>query len=140
MGRIHTPRGYGDVITEDYNEIRPEDSHDEKVAKLEMWIAKNVGKVLVNNYPNRQWKVMVDVEGKMLIIACDSVCNYKGYHIHMEGRNLHDLEKKAKFAAGEILERHNLARSRHFDADQLETIKRDVTDSVITPDSAPEPI
>lgn len=138
MGHILTPPGTGDHITDDYNDIFITDSDEVRKAKLEQWIAKSIGTVLVREFPNRQWKVIVDIEGQMLIIACDSISNTKGYHIKMVGRNLHELQERAKFAAAEILERHNLTRSKRFDADILETLARDATDSVIADDSAPE--
>lgn len=140
MGRILTPRGTGDTIVEDYNVINITDSQDEKKAKLEQWIAKKVGTALLNAYNNRQWKVIVDIPGQMLIVACDSISNYKGYHISMVQRNVEELERRAVLAAGEILERHELSRQKRFDADILETLARDAQDNVITTDSAPEPI
>lgn len=140
MGRILTPRGTGDTVTADFNEINLTDSQDQKKAKLEQWLAKGIGTRLLNTYPNRQWKVVVDIPGQMVIVGCDSISNTKGYHISMIGRSRHDLEDKAIFAAAEILERHNLARTKHFNADQIETLARDAQDNVITPDSAPEPI
>jgi len=140
MGRIHTPYGTGDTVTDDYNDIRPEDSVDARKAKLEMWIAKRIGEKLVQHYNNRQWKVIVDIPGRMLIVACDSISNYKGYHIKMAGRNIHELQELSVKAAGEILERHNLARSKHFNADKFETPERDTQDSIIATDSEAEPI
>ena len=140
MGRILTPRGYGDTIDEDYNEVYITDSQDAKKAKLEQWIAKNIGEVLVKKFPNRQWKVIVDIPGEMLIVACDSISNEKGYHIKMAHRNIEELQRRAIFAASEILERHNITRNRKFDADVIETLDRDTKDNVVTPDSDPEPI
>ena len=140
MSRILTPRGNGDTITADFNDIRLEDSENENQAKIESGIAAAMGKVLVKKFPNRQWKVIVDVHNEMIVIGCDSVSNTKGYHIHMKNRTTKELQKKAVFAASEILERHNISRDRKYDADQFEVMTRDNTDSVITPDSAAEPI
>lgn len=134
-----TKRG-PDTVWADYNEIKLDDTADERKAKLEQWIAMRVGKVLMEHYNQREWKVMVDVENQMLIIGCDSICNYKGYHLHMNKYTMDELERRAVQAAGEILERHNLARSRKFNPDQLETLARDAFDSVIATDSAPEPV
>lgn len=134
-----TKRG-PDTVWADYNEIKLDDTADERKAKLEQWIAMRVGKVLMEHYNQREWKVMVDVENQMLIIGCDSICNYKGYHLHMNKYTMDELERRAVQAAGEILERHNLARSRKFNPDQLETLARDAFDSVIAADSAPEPV
>jgi len=134
-----TKRG-PETVWADYNEIKLDDTMNERKAKLEQWIAMRVGKVLMEHYNQREWKVMVDVENQMLIIGCDSICNYKGYHLHMNKYTMDELEKRAVQAAGEILERHNVARDRKFDPDQLETLARDAFDSVIATDSAPEPV
>ena len=104
------------------------------------WIAKRVGEAVAQKYPKREWKVIVDIPNEMLILGCDSVSNVKGYHIKMVGRTIKQLQKKALYAAGEILERHNITRNRIFDEDILETLDRDFMDSVITADSAAEPI
>jgi hypothetical protein len=134
-----TKRGL-DTIWADYNEIMPNDTHDEKKAKLEQWIAKRIGTELMRVFNQREWKVMVDLEGGLLIIACDSLCNYKGYHIHMQKRTIGELIVKSIAAAGEILERHNASRSRKVDSVVFEELSRDRRDSVIAPDAAPEPI
>lgn len=133
-------KGDGSVITGDYNKIDIVDADYIDVAKQQYSIAQAIGAKLVAAYNNRQWKVIVDVKNGMLIIACDSVSNDKGYHIHMPGRTLHELQQRAVKAAGEILERHALERSKKFDADKLETLIRDQYGNVLTPDSAPEPI
>lgn len=132
-----TRRGL-DTIWKDYNEIEVTDTMDERKAKLEMWIAKRVGTALMQSYNQREWKVMVDLEGQLLIIACDSICNFKGFHIKMYQRTIEELIVQAKMAAGEILERHNVSRNKHFNPDHLETLARDAHDSVIAVDSAPE--
>lgn len=143
-GKIRTPSiwmpGMGREVVDDYNEINMLELESTKVAKLESWMAKGVGQVLMNTYPNRQWGVTVDLEGQMIMISCPSVSHTKGYYISMVGRSLHDLQEEGKRAAGEILERYNLSRERHFDADIIETLDRDLSDEVISPDAAPEPI
>lgn len=126
---------FGREITEDYNEINYLELDEVKQAKMEMWIAKNIGDALVKTYKNREWGVRVDLEGQLVVITCDSVSAEKGYFIHMKQRNIHELQEKAKMAAGEILERHGLSRSRSFDADIFETLERDVKDNVIADDS-----
>ena len=129
-----------ETVWGDYNEINPDDSEDERKAKLEQWIAMRVGSKLMKTYNQREWKVIVDIPNQMLIIACDSISNYKGYHIHMIGRTIDELERRAIMAAGEILERHNVSRSKRFDADILENLPRDSLDNVIAPDAEPEPV
>ncbi len=134
-----TKRGI-DTIWADYNEIEVTDTMDERKAKLEQWMAKRIGTALMKQYNQREWKVIVDLEGKMVIIACDSICNFKGYHIKMHKRTIGELIERAIMAAGEILERHNVSRNKHFNPDHLETLARDAHDSVIAVDSVAEPI
>ena len=131
---------FGREITGDYNEINILETDEMKIAKLEMWIAKNIGDTLIRCYPNREWGVRVDIAGQMVIITCDSVSTEKGYHISLVGRNIHDLQERAKMAAGEILERHGLSRSRGFDETIFETLPRDFRDNVIADDSKAEEI
>jgi hypothetical protein len=138
MSRLATPTSsgqFGREITDDFNEISIFELDGVKRAKLEMWIAKDIGTTLVKHYPNRQWGVRVDLEGKMVIVTCDSVSLTKGYHIHMLNRSIGQLCDRAKQAAGEILERHGVTRSRKFDADIIETLKRDFRDEVVAEDS-----
>ena len=82
---------------------------------------------------------MVDVAGGMMIIGCDSISNYKGYHIHLN-KTIDELEKRAVMAAGEILERHGVSRSKRFDPDIIETLARNAQDEVIAADAEAEPI
>lgn len=131
-----TKRG-PDTVWKDYNEINLEDSADERQAKLEQWICMRIGSVLMRHYNQREWKVMVDIDAGMLIVGCDSICNFKGYHIHLD-KTIDELERRAVMAAGEILERHNVSRSKKFDPDIIETLARDAQDSVIAVDSTPE--
>ncbi len=133
-------KGDGSIITGNFNKIQLENSENEFVAMEEMRMAKAISARLVKAYNNRQWKIMVDIKNGMLIIACDSISNNKGYHIHMKGVLLHDLEEKAIRAAGEILERHGLSRLVGFNPDTYEDLPRDLEDNVIGPDSAPEAI
>ena len=143
MSKIIVPgshQGTGEGITGNFNEIEVYDADHERRAKQEMAIAGAIGAALVKAYNNRQWKVIVDEENQMLVIGCDSISNVKGYHIHMIGRTIHELQERAVAAAGEILERHAVSRSKKFDPDNFETMIRDQFDNVITPDSAAEPI
>jgi len=133
-------KGDGSIVTGNFNNIEVIDEDHEEVAKEQWRIAQAIGARLVRAYNNRQWKVIVDVKGGVLIIACDSISNNKGYHIHMAHKTLHELEDQAVQAAGEILERHNLSRLKLFNTDVIEDLPRDLQDNVIGPDSAPEPI
>ena len=85
-----------DTVWGDYNEINIEDSQDERKAKVEQWIAMQIGSKLMRVYNQREWKVIVDIPGQMLIIAWDSVFNEKGYHISMVGRNVEELKRRAE--------------------------------------------
>lgn len=127
------------IIT-DYNTVEITEGIDAKIALSEQQIAQRVGTALVAAYDQRQWKVIVNLETQILIVACDSICNFKGYHIHMMGRTIEELVEKAKMGAGEILERHELARTRKFNPEIFDGLDRDSRHSVIAPDSAPEPV
>jgi hypothetical protein len=143
MSRILIPKPIGqqgDAIGMDFNEVRAEDSETVAFARTEAWIGREVGQFIAEKLPNRHWKIHVDLPNQLLIIACDSVSNEKGWHIHMAGRNIHDLQAKALYAASEILERHDISRAKKFNPDKLETLDRDSFDNVITPDSKAEPI
>ena len=133
-------KGDGSIITGNFNCIEIVDEDHVDVAEEQMRIAQAIGARLVRAYNNRQWKVIVDIKGGVLIIACDSISNNKGMHIHMAYKTLHELEDQAIVAAGEILERHNLSRLKLFNPDVVEDLPRDLQDNVIGPDSAPEPI
>lgn len=130
----------GREVVKDYNQIDLSEGVDTRQAKLESWIAKTIGGELMNYYPNRQWGVKVDIDGGMLAVLCPSLSKEKGYHIHLEGKTMHQLIDRAKMGAGEILERYGITRNRYFNPDHLETLDRDVKDEVLSPDSAPDPI
>jgi hypothetical protein len=147
MSKIYVPgaksAGDGSAVTGNFNELYVPEAKDiraKRIAQLEMAVAGRIGAKLVSKYNNRQWKVNIDLAGGMLIISCDSISNHMGYHIHTRGRTIHELETRSVMAAGEILERHELARSKQFNPDKFEGLIRDRFDNVITPDSAPEPI
>lgn len=133
-------KGNGSIVTGNFNAIEVVDEDHAEVAQEQMRIAQAIGARLVRAYNNRQWKVVVDIKGGILIIACDSISNNKGMHIHMAHKTLNELEDRAIQAAGEILERHDLPRFKLFNPDLIEDLPRDLYDNVIGPDSAPEPI
>lgn len=138
MSKILLPGVNGREIKDDCNRIYQHEDFDERKAKLEMYIAKQIGEHLVKNYPGRQWGVEVDVTCGVLVLLCPSLSKTKGYHIHLGQYTIHDLQQRCSKAAGEILERHNVSRSKLFDPDTLETLRRDVRDNVIAVDAAPE--
>ena len=128
----------GRNIWGEYNEINLLETEDRTHAKLEMWIAKNIGDALIAHYPNRQWGVRVDIDGRMVILTCDSLSLERGYYLPMNGDTIDALRKRAVRACGEILERFNVSRDRIFNPDKLETLKRDFKDEVISTDAIPE--
>jgi hypothetical protein len=138
MSKILLPGVNGREITDDCNVIYAHEGYDKGRAKLEMYIAKKIGEHMVKHFPNRQWGVEVDVENGVLVLLCPSLSKTKGYHIHLGSYTIHDLQARCVKAAGEILERHNVSRSKLFDPDTLEALVRDVKDNVIAVDAAPE--
>lgn len=117
-----------------------EEHHDREVAELEFWLARNVCVAVVNTYPNRNWSVVADAEGGVLILLAPDLSKFKGHFIHMGRKTLHELQTQAIKAAGEILERHGVSRSNVFKPEFIEGLKRNARDEVVTADSAPEPI
>jgi len=139
MSKILLPGVNGREIKDDCNVIYAHEDYDESKAKLEMYIAKKIGEHMVQHYPGRQWGVEVDVTCGVLVLLCPSLSRTKGYHIHLGQYTIHDLQQRCVKAAGEILERHNVTRTRRLiDPDTLEALPRDIRDNVIAADAAPE--
>ncbi len=129
--QIYVPNMKGKEPEQDYNTIYAFDSDNVKAAKLESWMAKRIGEHLMSKFPQREWGVKIDMPGQMLIIVCESVSLSRGYHIHMTGRNIHELMERAEAAAGEILERYGITRGRKYNADITESLIRDAKGDVI---------
>jgi hypothetical protein len=128
-------RGDSPHITADWNTIDFMESESARIAKMEMWIAKGIGTKLVQSYPNRQWGVQVDVKGGVVIITAPHLSKEKGYILHIKRDTLDALARRAVLAAGEILERFNIARDRQFDPMIVEGLARDIKDDVISADA-----
>ena len=140
-GFIGQQKGKPPII--DYNAVRPTDSHEAQMAKLEYWIAKEIGTALVKQYPGREWGVDVDTRNAVVVISCPSVSLTKGYHIHCRKTDTVPLIQRALRAAGEILERYGQSRDRIIDPVALEAMPRGVRDELIVPnvsDTKPEPV
>jgi len=127
MGRIITPRR-GKEFAKDYNAIRLEDSESVNQAKLESWIAKELGSELATLYPNREWGVTVDVLGGMAVIQCTDVSRFMGYHVGLND-TIEVLRQKMKRIGGEILERGNMTRG-HTTEEKVEATPRTFKDEV----------
>ena len=109
-------------------------------AEAELAVCNRIGAVLVKTYPGREWKVICDSVGGVIIVACDSLSNDKGYFLRMEKYTMTELEQRAVKACSEILERYNISREKVFDGDTLETIERDHQGEALADDAAPESI
>lgn len=123
--------GAGREIAADYNEIFYHEEDDARVAKLDMWIAKNVGEHLVKTYPRRRWEIEVDSRGRFLIIKAPSLSMTHGYHLDMKLDTITEVCRRSVIAAGEILERYGLSRAKLVDPDNMEDFDRDLRDNVI---------
>lgn len=123
--------GLGREVTADHNTIYFHEDDDARVAKLEMWIAKNIGEHLMKVYPRRRWEVIVDIPGRSLIVKYPTMSNTHGYHLDMKLDNIEVLKARAVTAGGEIMERFGLSRRKDFDPDTEEDLARDVRDDVI---------
>jgi hypothetical protein len=108
---------------------------DQERMRIEFWIAKQIGQALMRKYPNRQWLVDVDCRNEVIVIGCPSVSKRKGYRLHMRRDPVATLIRRAGYAAGEILERYGVSRSKLIDPSTLENFDRDVYDDAIANDS-----
>ena len=99
-------------ISKDYNEIYFHEDDDVRINKIEMWTAKQLGTALVKAYPGHEWSVHVDAIGGVICVVNPSVSTLKGYHLHMKGDTINDLQRRAVEAGGEILERYGLGRGK----------------------------
>jgi hypothetical protein len=118
-----------DSVT-DYNAPQTGESHEQKDMRVEFYIAKKIGEDLCRTYQNRQWHVDVDSRNEVVVIGCPSLSKRMGYRLHMKRDTVADLIPRCRRAAGEILERFGVARSRLIDPATLETFQRDVRDDV----------
>lgn len=118
----------------DFNTVLPEMSHEKKAGELEFYLAKKIGEDLVKTYPGRQWMVDVDSRNEIIVICMPALSKREGYHLHMRRDNLAALLPRCRKAAGEILERFNMSRTRLVDPFDVEALPRDAQDNVIAPD------
>ena len=139
MSRIYVPgETKGDAPIQDYNRVIENEMQNQRQAQLELWLSKTICEKLIKAYPLRHWEVMADVIGCMVIIKCPSLSLTKGYHVSMRGRTLHELQERAVWAAGEILERHNVTRGRVTDVSIFEHLPTTLRGDVIAPDAKGE--
>lgn len=117
MPKIITPpslrrKEKGREPVKDYNKINLEDGVDVNKAKLDFWIAKSVGTHLTSCYPGMKWGVHVDSETGVIRVFCTTLNQERSYVIHLENKNMRELQDEAYRGASEILERHYLPRSK----------------------------
>lgn len=137
MSRVYVPgEQKGKDAHVDFNEIVANELDDRRQAQLEMWFARTICEAIIKAYPLRHWEVMADVTGRMIVVKCPSLSVTKGYHVSMIGRTVHELQQRAVWAAGEILERHNVTRGRVTDTLALDMLPTDLRGDVIAPDAA----
>ncbi len=120
----------------DFNEAQVGESHEAQAVRLEFWIAKQIGTDLMKTFPNRQWLVDVDSRNGVIVIACPSLSKRLGYRLHIKRDTVAELIPRARRAAGEILERFGVSRSKIIDPLTMESFDRDVRDDVIAADAA----
>lgn len=113
-------------------------AEEQKKAEVERWIAGKIGTKLQSTYPRLQWAVTCSVKHQIVIIICPFISTTKGYHLHLLKYTIDQLEKKAVVVAGEILERHGIARNQTPNLEKAENALRDSRGSIVTADSAPE--
>lgn len=127
MSRVHIigeQKGRDPLV--DFNQIIQEEEAKRSVANIEMWTAKKVCEAVMAEYPGWPWEVMADAEGHMVIVRLPQLSITKGYHVSMRNLTIDGLIRRAKRAAGEILERHGMPRTRLVDSATLDSIPQDV--------------
>lgn len=113
-----------------YNEVQIGSDKNPDKMRLEFWLAKQLGEAIVEKFQNRQWSVDVDVANQVIVINCPSLSKRMGYRLHIRNETVKQLIPRAIRAAGEILERYGVSRSRIIDPESLEFFERDVRDDV----------
>lgn len=142
---IHIPRKHqaaptATTLRPDDNEITQFDNAGTRLEKAESWIARNIGNALEKAYPDRDWRITVDAINGIVMIQAPLIEAEKGYFMHMKNKTIHDLERQAVKAAGEVLERFNLTRNKRWNPEHLEDLTRDARGNAIGPDSNAESI
>ena len=122
------------------NELVIDEGTDSVRAEIEMNLAGRIGRAVEKAYPNRPWRISVDAVNKIVVVACPHVSLRKGWHFPMADMTLHAMQRKAVKAAGEVLERAGLSRSRRTDGSDAEGVPRDPVrpDEADLPDTEPE--
>ena len=110
---------------------------------LERAVAEPILEAVAGYYPRIKWQVEVNLEGRFIVLRCPMVSFRKGYRILLVNRTMPELLERCVAAAGEILERHAIARSVGVGEDAVTDLRRDLArpDEVAddaTPDSAPD--
>jgi hypothetical protein len=118
----------------DFNAPSPVESHEDKAAAVEFWVAKRIGEELVRTFPGRQWNVNVDTRNEIIVICMPTLSKREGYHLHMKRDNIAQLLPRCRRAAGEILERFKMSRSKIIDPYDIDQLPRDVRDDAVTSD------
>lgn len=92
--------------------------HDSKQQTLDLGMAKDIAEALNEAYPGHLWAVNVQGEQGVITIHNLMLSGRWGYVMHIDKRySASELKQSAKRAAGEILERYNVARGKaNFDS------------------------
>ena len=89
-----------------------------QVALKERYIAYELASTLKKAYPGRDWLIKVDADGETAAIHCPQISTQWGCVVHLN-TDLLTLQRKARYFAGELLERFKMRRDRANDIDQL---------------------
>ena len=98
-----------------------------------MWqvdIESRLGNILAKIYPNRSWYIEALPDQGVVVVKCATISMEYGMTIHLT-HDMIEVESRAKKAAGELLERFRLSRSRYTSGADDTDLKRDVMGQVI---------
>lgn len=96
------------------------DPAETNVILAEYSIAQYLGASLKHSYPGRNWIVKVDMEGGMASVHCPDISMDYGCSFYLDNP-LKQIQDKAIYYAGELLERFRLSREtvKEGDIDNL---------------------
>ncbi len=116
--------------------VKSDHTPDEMKLKIfENKICADVGRKLVEHYPDWQWDVECLAFGQVVNVKNTFISNTHGFTLHFQQLiNDPDLKEVVRHA-GELLERAGLPRSGPLDPEQLQCLKRDPKGDLVSLDT-----
>ena len=103
---------------------------DYRNARWQVDIESRLGHALANLYPNRDWYIDANPAQGVVTVKCASISMDYGMVVHLT-HDMFEVERRAKLAAGELLERFRLSRSRQTNGVDNDELKRNIKGEVL---------